>query len=143
MHTASAIVKYEVHLNSPNAVSASGRMMPTAPATAFDTVVVVPMMLERSSVLLVMAAGRDQNGISTAVKKILPVSRYITAVMTQRAVVPTGHLTKLKAINTQKIGPARRIHGRNRPHLLRVRSAMTPIAISENAFGNSIKFIIA
>ena len=104
------------------------------PEIALENVVVVPMIPSRSLGLLVIAAGKDQNGISTAVNAILPVRTYKSPAKTQRPVVPRKlGFRKLNAISKQNSGPARSTHGRKRPHLLLVRSAMTPIEISVNA----------
>ena len=55
---------------------------PKNPVIKLDVVVVVPIILARSSVLFVIAAGKDQNGISTAVNAILPVTINNTAAIT-------------------------------------------------------------
>jgi len=63
----------------PNFLRSNGIAIPITPAIALEAVVVNAVILPRSSVLLVIAAGRLQNGMSTDVNAILPVMRYSTA----------------------------------------------------------------
>ena len=95
-----------------------------------------PTISERSFVLLVMAAGKLQNGISTEVNTILPVMIYIIPAKMHSPMVPISGLKKESAKQIPIRGPERRSHGRNRPHLLLVRSAMIPIEISVKASKN-------
>ena len=103
--------------------------MPTIPLIALETVCVVPIIPLRSFGFDVIAAGILQKGISTAVNTI-STKIYMIQAYTILTVMLFPGTTKLAAITTQNSGPARIIHGRKRPNLLRVRSTNDPIKMS-------------
>ena len=67
--TIAASVKYALALPAPpKATSARGITIPIMPVIVLDVVWVEPIIALRSFMFLVIAAGSDQKGISTAVK---------------------------------------------------------------------------